>query len=409
MIGSTAIPFLDLVGLHCELKNQLCAIFEHSLEKAEFIGGPKVEGFEEDFSRFCDVLYCVGVGSGTDALRFALMAAGIKRDSIVITVPNTFIATVEAISQAGAVPVFVDVDPCTYNMDPAKLEEFLRLECLSNDGNAQTIHKASGRPVAAVLPVHLYGQMTDMDRIEELAEQYGLAVIEDACQAHGARYFSQRKKCWRKAGSVGRAAAFSFYPGKNLGACGEGGAITTNDQNLAKVARMLRDHGQSTKYYHEIEGYNGRLDAIQAGILTLKLGHLAEWNAKRRACAARYDELLGGHSDAITVPYQPSWSEAVYHLYVIQVAERASVQKRLAADGIGTAIHYPIPLHLQNAYTNLGYRKGTFPVAEAAADRIVSLPMYPGLTAQQQQRVADVLVDATQAAAGDMMLARSSN
>ncbi len=350
-----------------------------------------VESFEADFARFCEVRHCVGVGSGTDALRFALMASGVTQGSIVVTVPSTFIATAEAISQAGAIPFFVDIDERTYNMDPEKLKAFLEVECVRDPETRSTRHRASRLPVSAVLPVHLYGQMADMDAIEDLAKRHNLIVIEDACQAHGAQYFSQREQRWRMAGSIGKAAAFSFYPGKNLGACGEGGGITTNDSELAGKARMLRDHGQSKKYYHQIEGYNGRLDAIQAGFLRAKLNHLPDWNAKRRACAACYNDLLRADAELITVPYEPSWSRAVYHLYVIQVEGRDAVQQLLGAVGIGTGIHYPIPLHLQNAYSSLGYKPGAFPVAEEAAKRILSLPMDPSLTREQQLQVVQAL------------------
>ena len=406
MTNSTAIPFLDLVALHANLADELCGVLKQSLRTAGFIGGPLVEGFEAEFANFCDAQCCVGVGSGTDALRFALMAAGVELGAIVLTVPNTFIATGEAITQAGGVPRFVDVDERTYNMDPEKLREFLEFECMSDGISARTIHKTSGSPVAAVVPVHLYGQMTDMDPIVDLAERYNLVVIEDACQAHGARYFSQKEQRWRTAGSIGKAAAFSFYPGKNLGACGEGGAVTTNDAELAKRVRMLRDHGQSKKYYHDVEGYNGRLDSIQAGFLKTKLPHLSKWNAQRRAIAERYNELLSGHADVVTVPYEPSWSQAVYHLYVVQLAERDAVQQRLGAAGIGTGIHYPIPLHLQKAYSRLNCGQGAFPVAEAAAARILSLPMFPSLTAEQQQCVVEQLTAAVaQESAGEPVLA----
>jgi len=242
--------------------------------------------------------------------------------------------------------------------------------------------------------VHLYGQTADMDPISELAERFNLEVVEDACQAHGARYFSQKASRWKTAGSLGRAAAFSFYPGKNLGACGEAGAVTTNDPELANKVRMLRDHGQSRKYFHDIEGYNGRLDSIQAGVLNAKLRHLAEWNTKRRANAARYDDLLGPLADSLKFPYEPSWSRAVYHLYVVQVADRDGLQQQLTSAGIGTGIHYPIPLHLQKAYRSLAYKPGAFPVTEAAATRLLSLPMYPNLTFDQQQRVAEQLLQA---------------
>lgn len=392
MTDAAKVPFLDIVTPHVELEEELCAVFQAALRGAGFVGGPMVENFEDEFAAFCDTRYCVGVGSGTDALRFALIAADVPPGSMVITVPSTFIATTEAITQAAALPCFVDIDEDTYNMDPVKLMEFLDRDCTTDETTRRTIHRKTGAHVSAIVPVHLYGQMADMDSILELAERFHLQVIEDACQAHGAQYFSQREKRWRTAGSIGRAAAFSFYPGKNLGACGEAGAVTTNDQTLANNVRMLRDHGQSRKYFHEVEGYNGRLDAIQAGILKTKLGHLAGWNAKRQANAVRYNELLGGHNESVKLPYEPSWSRAAYHLYVVQVANRDSLQQQLANAGIATGIHYPIPLHLQNAYRSLGYVAGTFPVAEAAATRILSLPMYPNLTFEQQRRVAEHLL-----------------
>ena len=280
------IPFLDLVTLHEELKDELLPVFSRALSTAGFIGGPMVEEFERDFAAYCTTQHCIGVGSGTDALRFALIAAGIGPGAIVVTVPNTFIATTEAISQSGARPVFVDIDERTYNMDPAKLAEYLETQCAIDAATGDLIDRKLGMPVKAIVPVHLYGQMADMDPILELAARYRLVVIEDACQAHGAEYFSRKDNCWKKAGSMGRAAAFSFYPGKNLGACGEAGAVTTNDAELAQKIRMLRDHGQARKYYHDVEGYNGRLDAIQAGILTVKLRHLPEWTERRQAAAA---------------------------------------------------------------------------------------------------------------------------
>lgn len=403
--NTSNIPFLDLVTLHAELEEDLCGIFRQALHTAAFVGGPLVEEFETDFADFTDTQHCVGVGSGTDALRLALIAAGVAPGSIVITVPNTFIATAEAISQAGATPYFVDVDERTYNLDPETLRDFLESECAIDGSGQRTIHKATGAHIAAVVPVHLYGQMADMDAICELAAQYNLLVVEDACQAHGAQYFSRKEQRWRMAGSVGVAAAFSFYPGKNLGACGEGGAITTNDGLLAKRARMLRDHGQSKKYFHDVEGYNGRLDSIQAGFLKAKLPHLSKWTVERRANAARYNELLSAHVDRVTAPSEPSWSQAVYHLYVVQIPERDAVQKRLGASGIGTGIHYPIPLHLQKAYERLGYRRGAFPVSEKAAARILSLPMYPSLTADQQLQVVEGLLAEIRTASDDLALA----
>jgi dTDP-4-amino-4,6-dideoxygalactose transaminase len=393
MSESNAIPFLDLVSLHAELKDELCDVFSSALDTAGFIGGPMVQGFEADFASFCETQHCVGVGSGTDAVRFALMAAGVQLGDAVITVPNTFIATTEAISQAGARPVFVDIDENTYNMDPVRLREYLETACRVDSVTGRPVDLRTKAPVTAVVPVHLYGQMADMDLILELAEKYNLIVVEDACQAHGAEYFSQKENRWRKAGSMGKAAAFSFYPGKNLGACGEGGAVTTNDACLAQTVRMLRDHGQSKKYYHQIEGYNGRLDAIQAGILRVKLRHLADWNEKRRAAAARYNELFAGLEGRAIPPFEPPWSKAVYHLYVVRVQNRDGLMKRLGAAGIGTGIHYPVPLHLQEAYESLRYQQGDFPITERVSRDIVSLPMFPHLAAEQQFRVVTEMMN----------------
>ena len=385
------IPFLDLIGAHVELEDELIAGFRNALRTGMFVGGPMVEGFERSFADFCSSGFAVGVNSGTDALRFALMAIGAGEGSSVVTVPNTFIATTEAISQAGAVPEFVDVDERTYNMDPEKLREFLENQC-SVDHRGKLISRKTNRVVAAVIPVHLYGQCADMDAIQELAERYNLVVIEDACQAHGAEYFSKRENRWKKAGSIGKAAAFSFYPGKNLGACGEGGAVTTNDEELARKIRMIRDHGQVKKYYHDMEGYNGRLDSIQAGILSTKLKYLPSWNQSRREHARKYNELFAAAETNAVTPYEPSWSRGVYHLYVVEVENRELVQGTLTKEKIGTGIHYPIPLHLQKAYAHLGYRAGDFPISEQAAQRILSLPMFPGISEGQQVRVVEALV-----------------
>lgn len=401
---NTSIPFLDLVTPHQQLKQELNQVFTAALETAGFVGGPTVERFEKDFAAFCDAAHCVGVSNGTDALRFAMIAAGIQPGDTVVTVPNTFIATTEAISQAGARPDFVDVDERTYNMDPEKLREYLEVQCYFDEGKLR--NRKTGLPVTAVVPVHLYGQTADMDPILELAERYNLIVIEDACQAHGAEYFSKKDNRWKKAGSMGVAAAFSFYPGKNLGACGEGGAVTTNDGELARSMRMLRDHGQSQKYYHDLEGYNGRLDAIQAGILRVKLGQLDKWNEQRRACAARYQELLVSANEGIILPYEPTGSKAVYHLFVIRVQDRIQLQKHLGEAKIGTAIHYPIPLHQQKAYAHLNFAEGSFPVTEKVAKEILSLPMFPGLTESQQGSVAKQVLDFV--AAHPVALAASS-
>jgi dTDP-4-amino-4,6-dideoxygalactose transaminase len=335
------------------------------------------------------------------------MACGIKAGDVVVTVPHTFIATTEAISQVGAHPEFVDIDEQTYNMAPQKLREYLEGKCTA-DKSGKLISRRSGRPVTAVIPVHLYGQMADMEAIQELADRYRLTVIEDACQAHGAEYFSRKHKRWMKAGSMGRATAFSFYPGKNLGACGEAGAVTTNDASLADTIKMLRDHGQAKKYYHDIEGYNGRLDALQAGMLHVKLAHLGKWNAQRRERAAEYKRLMSASHDAVTPPYEPSWSRAVYHLYVIRTDDRKGMMAHLNAAGIGTGIHYPVPLHLQKAYSSLNYQRGDFPVVEKISDEIVSLPMFPQLTAQQQAQVVEEIVRFTRVATRPKEAARQS-
>ena len=390
---ANSIPFLDLVTPHVELEQELTGVFRRALHTADFVGGPVVQEFEKAFASFCDVTHSIAISSGTDALRFAIMACGIQPGDVVVTVPHTFIATTEAISQAGAIPEFVDIDERTYNLSIEMLQQFLEKQC-TRDKAGKLISLRSGRPVTAVVPVHLYGQMADMDSILSLASQYGLTVIEDACQAHGAEYFSNKHNRWMKAGSMGRAAAFSFYPGKNLGACGEGGAVTTNDANLADKIKMLRDHGQVKKYYHDVEGYNGRLDAIQAGLLHAKLPHLTQWNMQRRERADEYNRLLA-KNEGVRLPYEPSWSRAVYHLYVIRTNDRDGMMTHLGKAGIGTGIHYPVPLHLQNAYISLNYSVQDFPVAARIAAEIVSLPIFPQLKAEQQARVAEEIVTFT--------------
>ena len=384
------VPFLDLISPHVEMEQELTEVFRKALHTAGFIGGPMLEEFEKAFAAFCDARYAVGVSSGTDALRFALMACGVKAGDVVVTVPNTFIATTEAISQAGALPEFVDIDEQTYNMDASKLKVYLEQAC-ERDHVGRPISRRSRRPVTAVIPVHLYGQMADMDPILELADRYNLVVIEDACQAHGAEYFSRREGRWMKAGSMGKAAAFSFYPGKNLGACGEAGAVTTNNEDISKIVKTLRDHGQTNKYYHDVEGYNGRLDALQAGLLNAKLKRLAMWNARRRDAAMRYRELFQESEAAVVLPFEPRNSKAVYHLYVVQVADRDRVRAEITQHNIGTGIHYPIPLHLQKAYTSMGLGRGSFPVAERAGEHIFSLPMYPDLSLTSQEHIVRVV------------------
>ena len=361
------IPFLDLKAQYKQIETEVVPAVTEAMAAGMFIGGPQVTGFEAEFAHFCDSRYCVGVGSGTDALRFALIAAGIGPGDAVITVPNTFIATTEAISQVGAVPIFVDVDPRTYNMDPQKLTEIV-------EGHKQ-LTKNNKRP-KAIIPVHLYGQPADMDTILDIARRYDLVVIEDACQAHGASYKN------RRAGSLSAAGCFSFYPGKNLGAFGEAGAVVTQDEEMAQKIRIIRDHGQAQKYFHDIEGYNGRLDAIQAAVLRIKLKRLQGWNQSRRNNAALYTELLQD-VPGITMPVEAEFAESVYHLFVVLSDDRDGLQKFLSEKNIATGLHYPLPLHLQIAYTHLGHKKGAFPVAESAAERLLSLPMYPELTEEQ--------------------------
>lgn len=387
--AAAPIPFLDLVTPHIQMEQELVTAFRNCLRTASFVGGSPVHDFEKAFAEFCHSEHAVAVNSGTDALRFALMACGIEQGDVVLTVPNTFIATGEAISQAGALPEFVDIDEGTYNMSVEALETYLTVQC-TRDANGRLISLRSRRPVTAIVPVHLYGQMADMDGILRLAEANGLTVVEDACQAHGAGYFSERHNKWMRAGSMGRAAAFSFYPGKNLGALGEGGAATTNDQAVAARMRLLRDHGQAKKYYHDIEGYNGRLDTIQAAFLSAKLPHLEGWNARRRELAASYNRMFAADPSVLT-PAEASNSRGVYHLYVVRVANREGMIEHLKQAGIGTGIHYPIPLHQQKAYVGMGYGAQAFPVTERVAPEILSLPMFPQLTAAQQMRVVDTV------------------
>jgi len=357
---------------------------KEAMENAAFIGGPQVSGFETEFAAFCDSKYGVGVNSGTDALRFALMAAGVGSGDEVITVPHTFIATTEAISQVGAKPVFVDIDPKTYNMDPNKLESYLNKRFKENASGLQPPASSLKPRPKAVIPVHIYGQPADMDPILEISKKKNLVVIEDACQAHGSLYKG------KKAGSMGLVGCFSFYPGKNLGAYGEGGAVVTQSEDIANKIRMIRDHGQAKKYYHDMEGYNGRLDAIQAGVLRIKLRRLPAWNEARRRNAQYYNELLS-MIKGVTVPKEADGCRHVYHLYVILVDDRDGLQKYLNEKGVGTGLHYPVPLHLQKAYAYKGYKEGDFPVTESVAKRLLSLPMFPELTKAQIEYVAQTI------------------
>jgi dTDP-4-amino-4,6-dideoxygalactose transaminase len=401
-MSEAKIPFLDLITVHRELREELRAVFEAALDTAGFIGGPMVQKFERDFAEFCETQFCIGMGSGTDALRLALLACGVRPGDTVITVPLTFIATTEAISQVGARFDFVDIDPCSYTMQSVNLRAYLETQCTRDRQTGRVISRRTGGPVTAIIPVHIYGQMADMDAILELAAEYDLIVIEDACQAQGAEYYSRRLGRWCNAGSMGHAAAFSFYPGKNLGACGEAGGVVTNHERIARRCRMLRDHGQSAKYVHDIEGYNGRLDAIQAGFLSVKLRHLSKWNSERRALAQAYDDLLAGAKDKIVIPEVPAWSRPVYHLYVVRIADRDGVQGKLLAAGIGTGIHYPTPVHLLKAYHALGFRAGDFPIAERVASQVLSLPLFPGLAPDQQARVAACLSEAARPMRGGL-------
>ena len=387
-----SVPFVDLVTQHRSLEREILATFNEVVRSAVFIGGTAVERFEHEFAQFCGTHHCVGVASGTDALRFALIAAGVKPGDVVVTVPNTFIATTEAILQTGAEPAFVDVDERTYTMSAEQLQRYLEEECVRDmDGKVRV--RTSGKPVAAIVPVHLYGQTADMDPLLDLSEQYQLLVVEDACQAHGAEYFSERLGVWKKAGSIGHAAAFSFYPGKNLGACGEAGAVTTDNDRIAQTCKMLRDHGQVKKYHHEIDGYNGRLDALQAALLSVKLRHLVEWNNKRRHIAAHYNSVLGNVKADVLVPYEAPNSRSVYHLYVMRVPDRNALRASLTHAGIETGIHYPIPLHLQAAYREREFAWGQYAVTERVASEIISLPMFPELTREQQDRVVDIVME----------------
>jgi len=360
------IPFLDLARQHSELNEEFVTAFRRVLQSGGFVGGPEVAGFEHEFATFLGAPECVAVNSGTDALRFAYQAMNIKPGDEVITVPNTFIATTAALTQAGATVRFVDVDESTLTLDPAALAAAI---------TPRTV---------GIVPVHLYGQPADMDPILDVAARHGLWVVEDAAQAHGAEYKG------RRVGTLGALAAFSFYPGKNLGALGEAGATVGSERERLETVRRLREHGQSRKYYHEVEGYNGRLDALQAAFLRIKLRHLPRWNDERRNAVALYRDALSGISEIRPVVEAP-YARHVYHLFVVRADRRDALQTHLSGLRIGTGLHYPLPLHLQNAYVALGLRRGAFPVTEAAADKILSLPMFPGLTETQIGRVADAI------------------
>lgn len=384
MSTDSPIPFVDLTTPHLELEEQLVDAFRQALRSAAFIGGPQVETFEREFAAYCGTKYCVGVANGTDAVRVALIASGVGRGDTVITVSHTFIATVEAITQAGADTEFVDIDERSYCMSPRSLQAYLSSLPLDPE-TGRPLGRRTRTPVKAIVPVHLYGQVADMEQILDIADEYNLLVIEDACQGHGAEYL-WADGTWRKAGTFGKAAAFSFYPGKNLGACGEAGAVTTDDEQVAATIRMLREHGQARKYFHELQGSNARLDAIQAAFLRVKLRQLDSWNTQRRAAAARYRDLLA-RAPEIVPPFESPRSRAVYHLYVVRTSDRDRLATHLHARGIVTGMHYPLPVHLQNCYRSWGYAETSLPVTERVAAEILSLPMFPSLTFEQQERI----------------------
>ena len=363
------VPFVDLKIQAAELRAEFDAAFGSILERAAYTMGPELREFEDRFAAFTGCSHAVGVSSGTDAVKLALIAAGVRPGDDVIVPANTFIATAEAVSHIGATPVFVD--------------------CLESNGLMDTaaVGPAVTPRTTAVVPVHLYGQPVDMDALAEVASAHGLAVVEDACQAHGATYKG------RPVGSLGATAAFSFYPGKNLGALGDGGAVTTNDPAAAETVRLYRNHGQEDKYTHRVAGYCDRLHNLQAALLLVKLPRLAAWNEARRAAARDYDSALAGRHD-VAVTELGDQLEAVYHLYVVMVEDRDGVRERLEAAGVDSGIHYPVPLHVQPAYDGLGYSAGDFPVAERRAERILSLPMYPEIDQSQRAYVVAALEQA---------------
>jgi dTDP-4-amino-4,6-dideoxygalactose transaminase len=350
--AAATVPFVDLAAQHAAIRLEAGAATARVLSDADFILGREVDCFEQEFARYCGCDHGIGVDSGTSALELALRAYGIGDGDEVIAPANTFIATALAISSTGATPVLVDVDAATHTIDPSRLEDTITSR------------------TRAVMPVHLYGQPADMDVISDIARRRQLVVIEDACQAHGARYRG------RRVGALGHAAALSFYPSKNLGACGDGGMVVTNDADAARSLRLLRNYGQEKKYYHVVRGYNRRLDTLQAALLRIKLKYLDTWNGERRRRADVYTRLL---QDVVVTPVTAHYAEPVWHLYVIQASNRDGLQAYLAERGIGTVIHYPTPIHLQPAYRDLGYKKGDFPITERAADEVLSLPMYPEL------------------------------
>jgi dTDP-4-amino-4,6-dideoxygalactose transaminase len=366
------IPLIDLRTQYRSLKPRIDAAVTRVMESGRFVLGPEVAAFEAEFAEHCHTRHAIGTSSGTSALHMALLAAGVGPGDEVVTVPFTFVATVAAILYTGARPVLVDVEPGTLNMDPDRIEA------------------AVTSRTRAIVPVHLYGQMADMDPILRIGEARGLTVVEDAAQAHGAEHLG------RRAGSMGAVGCFSFYPGKNLGAAGEGGAVTTDDDELAARVRLLRDWGAEGKYHHVMRGYNARLEELQAAILRVKLAELESWTEARRAHAARYRELLAGAG--VDLPEEAPGRRHVYHVFAIRHPERDRLAGELAARGVATGIHYPVPVHLQPGYADLGYGPGDFPVAERAAREVLSLPMYPELRPDQVEAVAELVAEAARPA-----------
>jgi dTDP-4-amino-4,6-dideoxygalactose transaminase len=361
-MGNIKVPYLDLKAQYQSIKPEIDAAIARVLESCQFVLGPEVAGFEQEFATYCGAAECVALNSGTSALHLALLAGGVGPGDEVITVPFTFVASVAAVIYANARPVLVDIDPQSFTMDPAAIEAAITPR------------------TKAILPVHLYGQTADMDPIMAVARRHGLVVIEDAAQAHGAKYKG------RPAGSIGDMACFSFYPGKNLGAYGEGGAVTTSNAEYARSIRMLRDWGQDRKYHHVLRGYNYRMEGFQGAILRVKLRHLETWTEARRAIVSHYNELLA--DSGIETPTEMPWARHVYHVYTLRTEDRDGLHATLQAEGIQTGIHYPVPAHLQPAYADLGYGKGAFPRAEAAAEQVLSLPLYPELSSQAVTEVA---------------------
>ena len=364
---SDKIPYLDLPAQLRGVRKEIDAAIARTIDKCSFCLGPDVTQFEKDFAKFCGADHCVGFNSGTSALHVAMLLLGVGPGDEVITTPFTFVATSWAISYVGAKPVYVDIDDATFNLDPKLIE------------------RAITPRTKTVMPVHLYGHPFDADAILEICRKHKLPLVEDACQSHGAKYRG------RTVGTFGAISGFSFYPGKNLGACGEGGALVTNNAAFDKRARSLREHGSTMRYYHDEVGYNYRMEGIQGAVLGVKLKHLAEWTAERRRVAHHYHELLGG--TPLQLPGEAAWGESAYHLYVVRHPRRDDLKKHLEANGVGCALHYPLPLHLQKCYADLGYKAGDFPVAEKAARECLSLPIFPELTDAQIQRVATVIKD----------------